>query len=112
MVARFMRRQLHTENYAIFLTLLRETRERLQISQQQLAERLHVQQSFVSKCETGARRLDAVELMQWLNGLHAHPEVFIREFGERLEDHRRTLHYLSTSSGGKGSGKPPKQGGK
>ena len=92
-----MRKQLHSEPYTLFLGLLRETRERRKISQSRLAERLRVHQSFVSKCETGARRLDAVELLQWLRALRAHPEVFIRELDERMDSHRITQRFLSAS---------------
>lgn len=81
MVAPPMHKQLHSESYAIFMALLREIRESKRVSQETLALRLGVHQSFVSKVETGHRRLDAVELLEWLRALQAHPEVFIRTLG-------------------------------
>ena len=47
---------------AIFLALLREVRQEAGLRQRDLAERIGVPQSFVSKCESGERRLDIVEL--------------------------------------------------
>lgn len=47
---------------AVFLALLREVRQEAGLRQRDLAERIGVPQSFVSKCESGERRLDIVEL--------------------------------------------------
>jgi transcriptional regulator with XRE-family HTH domain len=41
---------------------LRETRETLGLSQSEVAEKLDKTQSYVSRCETGTRRLDIFEL--------------------------------------------------
>ncbi len=41
---------------------LREARELLGLSQQEAAVKLHKTQSYVSRCETGRRRLDIGEL--------------------------------------------------
>ncbi len=41
---------------------LRELRETLGLSQGEVAEKLHKTQSYVSRCETGNRRLDIFEL--------------------------------------------------
>ena len=101
-VAPLMHKQLHSESYAAFTALLRETRERKQISQTTLADRLQAHQSFVSKVENGQRRLDAVELLEWLGALRAHPEVFIRTLSERLGTTRRTFELV-------GGGDPPKE---
>ena len=99
MVAPPMHKQLHSESYAIFMALLREVRESKRVSQETLAGRLGVHQSFVSKVETGHRRLDSVELLEWLSALQAHPEVFIRTLGERLENARRTVFLISGTEG-------------
>ena len=42
--------------------LLRELRESASLTQSDLASRLGVQQSFVSKYEAGERRIDVIEL--------------------------------------------------
>ena len=41
---------------------LRETRESVGLSQAEVAKRLERTQSYVSRCETGNRRLDVFEL--------------------------------------------------
>lgn len=41
---------------------LRELREALGLSQDEVAEKLNKTQSYVSRCETGNRRLDVFEL--------------------------------------------------
>ena len=41
---------------------LREARREASLTQEQVAKRLRRPQSFVSKCESGERRVDVVEL--------------------------------------------------
>jgi transcriptional regulator with XRE-family HTH domain len=48
--------------YAAFLRRLRHAREKAGLSQTETAKRLGKPQSFVSKCESGERRVDVVEL--------------------------------------------------
>lgn len=48
--------------YRRFLVRLRAAREHAGLTQVQVSKRLKVQQSFVSKCESGERRVDVVEL--------------------------------------------------
>jgi transcriptional regulator with XRE-family HTH domain len=49
--------------YRRFLARLRAAREHAGLTQVQVSKRLRVPQSFVSKCESGERRVDVVELM-------------------------------------------------
>ena len=56
-----MQKSIHSREYRIFRRLLRETRERVGLTQEGLPERLGESQTFVSKCERGERRLDLVE---------------------------------------------------
>ncbi len=48
--------------YASFLRRLRRAREHAGLSQNEAARRLGRGQSFISKCESGDRRVDIVEL--------------------------------------------------
>ncbi len=50
--------------YRQFLALMRDARERAGLSQVELAARLKKPQSFVSKYESGERRLDVAEFIQ------------------------------------------------
>jgi transcriptional regulator with XRE-family HTH domain len=69
---RAMRSQ-HSERYREFLKRLRKAREGAGLTQAQVARALGRQQSFISKCESGERRVDVIEL-----------EDFARLYGKRL----------------------------
>jgi transcriptional regulator with XRE-family HTH domain len=53
---------IHTAEYRAFLERLRAARKRSGLKQIEVAQRLGKPQSYVSKCESGERRVDAVEL--------------------------------------------------
>ncbi len=59
--------------YKLFLTRLREARQAAGLTQAEVALRLRRPQSFVSKCESGERRVDVVELVE-----------FARLYGKKL----------------------------
>jgi transcriptional regulator with XRE-family HTH domain len=75
-----MRNSLNAE--AKLQALLREVRTEAGIRQTDLAERLGQPQSFVSKYESGERRLDILELRDVCEALG----LPLAEFVERLED--------------------------
>ena len=56
---------LHSEAYVEFQRRLREAREAARLTQTEVAEALGLPQSFVSKSETGERRVDALELARF-----------------------------------------------
>ncbi len=53
---------IYTPEYKIFLAELRSAREGVGVTQEELARRLHKSQGFVTKAETGDRRLDIAQL--------------------------------------------------
>ena len=55
-------RSTHTQRYREFLRRLRAARVGARLTQAAAARRLGKPQSFISKCETGERRVDVVEL--------------------------------------------------
>ena len=57
-----MGKSIYSEDYDLFLQLLRAARQRAGLTQEQVANRLGTTQSYVSKCERGERRLDLVEV--------------------------------------------------
>jgi transcriptional regulator with XRE-family HTH domain len=59
---------------------LRESRNAAGITQQTLAERLGKPQSFVSKIESGERRIDLVELVNVCSALEMDPREFVDAF--------------------------------
>lgn len=64
-----MAKSLHTPAYAAFRLLLADARERQGLTQAALASRLNKPQSFVSKYESGERRLDVVEFVSVCSAL-------------------------------------------
>ena len=61
--------------------MIRRLREEKNVTQSALADRLGVPQSFVSKVETGERRLDVLELRTVCAGL----QLPLRKFVQMLE---------------------------
>jgi transcriptional regulator with XRE-family HTH domain len=55
--------QEYQETYRQFLARLRDARRRAGLTQAEAARRLGKPQSFLSKCESGERRVDFVELL-------------------------------------------------
>jgi transcriptional regulator with XRE-family HTH domain len=74
-----MYKTLYTREYQQMLALLRVKRTDAQVSQVELARRLAWTQADVSKCETGVRRLDVIELRIWLKALGYELADFVRE---------------------------------
>ena len=64
-----MQKSIHSREYSVFRELLREARERVGLTQEELAARLGESQSFVSKCERGERRLDLVETWRFCQAM-------------------------------------------
>lgn len=62
-------------------TLLRTLRREAGLSQMALSQILHRPQSFVSKYESGERRLDVIELREVCEAMGLHLSAFV----ERLE---------------------------
>jgi len=76
-----MEKSVFTQEYQVFLRLLRETRLQKGLTQVQLAERLGETQSWVSKWERGEHRLDIIELWKVCRAM----EVSFVQFAEMLE---------------------------
>lgn len=57
-----MEKSIYSEQYQQLCTLLRQLRREAGLTQVDVAKRLDVARSFVSKYESGERRLDVIEL--------------------------------------------------
>lgn len=75
---------LHTPKYIQFLEQLRQLRLQHGVSQVELSRRLDKPQQYVSRCEVGERRLDAVELIEWCEALGADVNVFLSDLQTML----------------------------
>ena len=73
-------KSIHDHRYAQFIALLISSREEAQVTQTELAKRLSKPQSYVAKVENLDRRVDIVELADWLHALEITPQ----EFASRL----------------------------
>ena len=60
-----MTRSLRTPGHQALMKVLVETRKSKGITQQELADRLDRPQSYIAKVETGERRLDVIEFVEW-----------------------------------------------
>lgn len=82
-----MSRSTHSQLADIFRSLLREIREEYSLTQAELAKRLALPQSYVSKFETGERRLDFVETAE----LCAVLGIKLSELAKRYESRATSL---------------------
>lgn len=73
-----MVKSLHTPSYAAFRQVMADARERQGLTQAELAHRLGKPQSFVSKYESGERRLDIVEFLSACSALELMPETLFQ----------------------------------
>ncbi|MCV7251622.1 helix-turn-helix transcriptional regulator [Mycobacterium hackensackense] len=64
-----MEKSIYSEEYQQLCALLRDLRREAGLTQVEVAARLGVPQSFVSKYESGERRLDVIELRNVANSL-------------------------------------------
>jgi len=71
---------------AKLFTLLKKNRQDRGIRQVELAEKLGVPQSFISKYESGDRRLDVLELRQVCDALGISLQEFIQELESNLNE--------------------------
>ena len=60
---------IYSDDYIGIITSLRAMRLKKNIKQEDLANRLGVQKSFVSKVENRERRLDVIEFLSWIDAL-------------------------------------------
>jgi transcriptional regulator with XRE-family HTH domain len=79
-----MKKSIHTAEQKKLQEQLRRLRIEANLSQSNLAKRLAVPQSFVSKYESGERRLDVLELRQVCAALNVSLIEFIAELEEKI----------------------------
>ena len=81
-----MTRSLRTPGHQALMQVLVETRKSRGVTQQELADRLKRPQSYVAKIETGERRLDVVEFIEWFQVLEADPNAAVSAISAVLPD--------------------------
>ena len=79
----------HTQANDIFRELLKQTRVAKSLTQAEVAKSLAVPQSYVSKYESGERRLDFIETTLVCEALGMSIEDFAAAYSDRLAKARR-----------------------
>ncbi|MGA2094108.1 MAG: helix-turn-helix transcriptional regulator [Sedimentisphaerales bacterium] len=74
-----MTRSVFSERYRALRCILVQTREKKGLTQAEVAAKLRRPQSFVSKYESGERRLDVVEFLEVAAALGTNGESILRE---------------------------------
>lgn len=82
-------KSIFTPEHAVFRDLLRELRMEKGFTQVQLSETLGMPQSFVSKYETGERRLDVIEVRAICQSLDSTLTAFVKKFEARLAESKK-----------------------
>lgn len=67
------RKTIHTKEHVALRVLLKEQREELNLTQRELGERLKVHHTLIGKVETGDRRLDVIEFIDYCKALEIDP---------------------------------------
>lgn len=83
-----MKKNLYTHRQRILLDLLRNIRKDAGLRQDDVAERLGRPQSFVSKYESGERRLDILELYDVCEALGLKLNNFVEKLEVNLRDNK------------------------
>ena len=81
-----MEKNLYTGRQAIILRLLRSVRKEADLRQKDVAEILDRPQSFVSKYESGERRLDVLELHDVCEALGLPLNEFVVQLESKLRN--------------------------
>jgi transcriptional regulator with XRE-family HTH domain len=72
-----MRGSIYSVRYQAFLVLLKEARVEVGLTQKEVAEKLSQPQSYISRCESGERRVDVVELSDFAEIYHKSLNYFV-----------------------------------
>lgn len=70
----------HARRYEKLPELLRTLREEAGLTQRELGARLKRPQSWVYNCETGNRRVDLAEFVEWCEGCKVSPTIALQKF--------------------------------
>jgi len=75
---------IHTRQYQAFRRSLKDARKATGVTQKELAARLSMTQSAVSKIEMGEQRIDLIQLRRWCEALGITLADFVDNFESAL----------------------------
>lgn len=84
-----MEKSLFTREHRLLTELLRDIRKRAGLTQIQLAKKLGESQSYISKWERGALRLDLVQVRSLCTALGITMPELVAEFEKRVAGKKR-----------------------
>ena len=87
----FKTKPIHTLEYRRMLAGLREAREEAGLTQAEVAACFERPQSFVSKCESGERRIDPTELRMFAKLYRKPVSYFLDEAAESTAELTKSL---------------------
>ena len=73
-----MPNNIYTDEYKFVVGQLKKARKKAGLTQVEVASKLNYPQSYVSKCESGERRLDITELKKFANLYKKKIDYFIK----------------------------------
>ena len=85
-----LRKSIYTEEYKLMLDALRQCREAQNVTQVELASRLGITQSALSKWERGERRMDIIEVRNYCSALKQGFAPFIEKLEIALANRTRS----------------------
>ncbi len=80
-----MAKTIFEGDHTQLVEVLTEARKRAELTQEQLADRIKRDQTFVSLIERGQRRVDVIEFVRIANGVGADPVELFAEVVARLK---------------------------
>ena len=81
-----MKKVTHAKEYYLLLELLYSLRMESGLTQTELASRIGMPQSYISKIENGERRVDIVELYKICTALNCDFVNFISQYSDKLKN--------------------------
>ena len=84
-----MKKSLNGKEHKILLEMLYRLRAASELRQSDLAKLLKVPQSFVSKIESGERRIDLIELRAILKCFNTDIKEFVTQFENKINESRK-----------------------
>jgi transcriptional regulator with XRE-family HTH domain len=84
-----VKKSLNSKEHKILLEMLYQLRVSSNLRQSDLADLLKVPQSFISKIESGERRIDFIELREILMCFNTNLMEFVTEFENKINASRK-----------------------